>query len=280
MLWSLGLLALAAVVQLALFIAIQGREPANKTGTAEELSTVVPVTPSSKPVRTTAPAIKQVPEVIVDLPDALPPVDDAPTPPAKVRPSVVGRPVPPPAKPATTGAVTANRIEQPDPAALSRDDVRVLVAEAVRMRRAGDMAGAVGKLNTAIDLLPGHPRVVFEMAATYEAMGMTERAMENYRNIAEMGSARAGALYPIAENRLKNGITVPGQRGPDTESLYLGDIEEILQTDPDGKTVVLRCNVHGMLGRAIDPAAVTEQQKTDLIQLKQRLDTTEISDGL
>lgn len=28
---------------------------------------------------------------------------------------------------------------------------------------------------------------------------------------------------------------------------------------------------------AIDPAAVTEQQKTDLIQLKQRLDTTEVS---
>lgn len=246
--WTVGLLALAFFVQLALFVAIQGRQPATKMGTAEgnppKPAEVLPPKPAPPPV-----------VAVVDLPVALPPVENEPAPSVQGHLPLVARPVPVPAKPAPPR--TAPPVEQTDPASIPREDVRVLVAEAVRLRRGGDMAGAVGKLNTALDILPGHPRIIFEMAATYEAMGMTDRALDNYRNVAEMGAARAGVLHPIAENRLKNGINSPNRRAADGDILFLDTVEEILQPGVDGQTVVLRCNVHSALGRAIDPAAVS-----------------------
>ena len=130
------------------------------------------------------------------------------------------------------------------------------MSEAIGLRRAGDMAGAVAKLNTALDILPAHPRVLFEMAATYEAMGMTEKSAENYRTVADMGAERAGALYPIAEHRLREGAAIPGKDSPADDPLFLGTIEEIRRPGDDGLDITLRLDIHARPGIAIDAAKV------------------------
>ncbi len=267
--WTLAILMVAGVAQLALFVALQGREPAaQREGTRKEL--VLGLTnvlnPNALPqVASKRPSL--APET--RLPAELPPVGEIP---ANLPPSAAGKQsptplvatpkppaIPPPPSPVgpTEPPPPPGDIEQPDPSVLPQEDVRLLVAEAVVLRRSGDMAGAIGKLNGALDLAPGHPRLLFEMAATYEAMGMTERAVEAYRNVASMGPTRAGALHPIAERRLKEGLRGPGSASADDDALYLGVAEEIPRPDEHGQTLLLRFDIHARPGVGINASQVS-----------------------
>jgi hypothetical protein len=241
---TLGLLAMVALAQLFLFFNLQGQPTgADKAGTAPEVAAGIAV--AEIPARENA---------ANTLPAELPPVGETVVlpPPSAPRPAkFVANPEPPPAN-ARPSAFTGE-----DPAVLPREDLKVLVAEAIRLRRDGDMAGAVGKLNTALDSLPGHPRLVFEMASTYEAMGMTERAMVSYRNVAAMGP-RAGVLQPIAERRLQDvTASVAGQgSGGNDDLLFLGSVEEVREPSPDGETVLLRFDIQAKPGTVVDGTKV------------------------
>ena len=251
--WTLVLLALAALAQVGLFITLQGRSPAPvKTGTEAE---------SAKNTQETTHTPADVPSL---LPDSLPPEELASETPSieltNTTPLKNAKSYRPQERRIVAGLESSEKtskpeIQPPDPSILPQDEARVMVSEAIRLRRAGDMAGAVAKLNQALDTLPGHPRVVFEMAATYEAMGMTERASENYRILADMGLARAGSLHAIASRRLAEGLATPDRSGPE-EALYIGNIQEIRQPGTDSQTVVLRVDVQARPGIAIQPADV------------------------
>lgn len=237
----MGLLAVIALAQLGLFISLQGRPTGEeKTGTEAEVAAGLAVA---------APEVKA--DLTSTLPEELPPeeeIERSPPPPMNL-PRLVSNPRPVEAPLPTPGG--------PDPALLPREDLKILVAEATRLRREGDMAGAVGKLNAALDSLPGHPRLVFEMAATYEAMGMTERAMESYRNVAAMGP-RAGVLQPIAERRLKEVTEAVAGRseGASGDVLYLGGSEETREPGEDGETVVLKFDIQARPGALVEPDKV------------------------
>lgn len=238
----MGLLALVALAQLGMFVSLQGRPTGEeKAGTEAEVAAGLAV------------AEKKTEPPVATLPAELPPEEDP-----------ILDPLPAPRRPALVSVPQS--VEPigrpdlgPDPALLPREDLKILVAEATRLRRDGDMAGAVGKLNAALDSLPGHPRLVFEMAATYEAMGMTERAMESYRNVASMGP-RAGVLQPIAERRLKDVTEAVGggSSGGAEDVLYLGGCEESREPDEEGETVVLKFDIHAR------PGAIVEADKVAL----------------
>lgn len=242
---TLGLLAIVALSQLFLFFNLQGKTTgADKAGTAPEVAAGV--------------AVAEIPaqaNLANSLPTELPPLEE----PVEIRnlaasaaKKLVANPEPPAA------SSTALDLSGVDPAILPRDDLKVLVAESIRLRREGNMAGAVGKLNTALDALPGHPRLVFEMASTYEAMGMTERAMESYRNVAAMGP-RAGVLQPIAERRLQDvteAVAGKGSAGSD-DILFLGDIEEVREPALDGETMLLRFDIQAQPGTVVDATKVS-----------------------
>jgi hypothetical protein len=242
---TLGLLAIVALSQLFLFFNLQGQSTGGeKAGTGPEVAAGV--------------AVAEIPgrESMGNfLPSELPPVEepaDIPSPRTQSQKRNLANPAPPPVD---TTPVDFNTV---DPAVLPREELQVMVAEAIRLRRDGDMAGAVGKLNTALDALPGHPRLVFEMASTYEAMGMTERAMETYRNVAAMGP-RAGVLQPIAERRLQEVTeSVAGKGGGTNDDiLFLGGIDEIREPSPDGEAVLLRFDIQAKPGTVVDVTNVS-----------------------
>lgn len=249
---TLGLLAIIALSQLFLFFGLQTRPTGGeKAGTAPEVAAgfAVAEIPTPKiPVPSSA-------NLANALPTELPPVEE----PEKVQPTALRASRNPTLNPEPTPLREGSLPPAgEDPSVLPRDDLKVLVAEAIRLRRAGDMAGAVGKLNTALDSLPGHPRLVFEMASTYEAMGMTERAMETYRNVAAMGS-RAGVLQPIAKRRLEDvtkAVAGDGTGGGD-EVLFLGRVEEVREPSEDGESVLLRFDIQSKPGAAVDGSQIS-----------------------
>lgn len=255
---TLGLLAIVALSQVSLFVNLQGRPTgADKAGTTDEIETsaAVVTTPDLSPAMAILPAEL----ASEDDPAILPEIMLAP------REKIAAISKPPPPRPEASDPIGT------DPAILPREDLKMLVAEAIRLRRNGDMAGAVGKLNAALDSLPGHPRLVFEMASTYEAMGMTERAMESYRNVAAMGP-RAGVLQSIAERRLKDvteTVAGTGSGGAD-DTLFLAGNEEVREPSVDGETILLRFDIQARPGTVIEAEKVSLPVKFfDLVGGKQ-----------
>lgn len=77
-----------------------------------------------------------------------------------------------------------------------------IVAAARALRDRGDAITAIVRLRSAQTLAPNHTAIISEMAITYEKMGLTEKAMEQWRRIMEMGEG-AGIYYVAAEAKLR-----------------------------------------------------------------------------
>ena len=243
--WTVGLLAGVAVAQMALFLSLQNR-PAGPTG-AEKPSLPPPeVTPVPPPP---APSPAPVSANPIIPPNPAPEV--APAKPSRANEPVVVQPSPAP--PGPPKAV----IPATDPAAMPRDDVRALVGDAIQKRRSGDMGGALAKLSTAADLQPGHPRILFEQAATYEAMNLTEKAAATFAQIARLGPEKAGALYAIAQRRLSDGLHTTESTAPSDADLFIGDIQEIRHPETPGwEKVDLHIDLHARPGKKINASDV------------------------
>lgn len=84
-----------------------------------------------------------------------------------------------------------------------------LLNEAREARVAGDMGKAVVKLEQALKDAPGEPAVIYEMALVHEQMGIYDRAAAHYEEVFRMGMSGAGALYPMAAAKLRDGFSQP-----------------------------------------------------------------------
>lgn len=244
--WTLALMGGVAVAQLALFLSLHPRpDPLPAPGPAPTLPAVAAppmVPPPPVPaVHKQAPPSVRAPDLVAK-PEAVP----APAPP------------PAPARPlAPADASTPEPAAAPEPAALARDDVRLLVADAIQLRRNGDMGGTLAKLSTAAEIQPGHPRVLFEQAATYEAMGLADKALATFSQIVALGPARAGTLHGIAQRRLQDGVRTVQATAPNDADLFVGDIQEIRHPETPGvQRVDLRLDLHGRPGKKIIPSEV------------------------
>lgn len=129
--------------------------------------------------------------------------------PAMRPPSVVAvkpTPAPAPVKPVTRATPPPVATSAPSVPALSESDK--LVQQATTLRSQGDTTNALARLIEATDRDPKNPKVLVEMAKTYETMQLTDRATETWRKIQELGPT-AGTSYDFAVARLKTGVPTP-----------------------------------------------------------------------
>jgi hypothetical protein len=77
-----------------------------------------------------------------------------------------------------------------------------LIAQGKELRDRGDLNTAVTKFKEAGAMEPNNPIAIAELAATFEASNVPDRAGEQWRRIYDMG-ARAGVYYSLAEAKLR-----------------------------------------------------------------------------
>jgi len=167
---------------------------------------------------------------------------------------------------------------RPSTAATSAPSVTDELLQVARaLRKKGDTANAVAKLQQAATLAPQNAEVLAELALTYESMQLFDRSNETWQRLKSLGPA-AGALGELADLKLRTGVPVtgiPGSTGKmlsneglpnDTSAIPEGSvfgISQVTQTlvdDPAAETHFrLRVGVKRRAGAAIDYTKVKIQ---------------------
>lgn len=176
--WVLGLIAFVQLLAAGVALAI--RFEASREVIVEEK--IVP--------RLIAMAPKVAPAPVTDPVVALPPVPELPA----AEPLPVARPL--------------------DAPPIADPVVERLVNEAREARVAEDMGKAIVKLEEARAQDPTDPNVHYELGLVYETMAafdpvLADQAAAAYQEVFKMGTTGAGALYPLAAKKLRDGISLP-----------------------------------------------------------------------
>jgi hypothetical protein len=159
---------------------------------------------------------------------------------------------PAPTQAQVTPAVSSAPANAPAPAssaALSASDR--LLKEATALRERGDTANALARLQEASQRDPTNASILAELATIYESIQLFDRANETWQKIHEIGPP-AGALFELAESKLKTGASVASSSPPastdtagkpiDAEGIPEGSVFGIADvtaepiTDPDAET--------------------------------------------
>jgi tetratricopeptide (TPR) repeat protein len=101
----------------------------------------------------------------------------------------------------------ASTVESP-PSATVLSAAERLLKEATELREKGDTTNALARLQEAAQSDPRNANVLAQMAMIYESIQLFERSNETWRKIQEIGPS-AGAMYELADMKLKNGATAP-----------------------------------------------------------------------
>ena len=181
---------------------------------------------------------------------AIPLMADNATVEAGNQPSLLPRPTPAPGE-RLPGAASADSLEQ-----------------ARSLRQRGDMRAALSRLREALVAEPDNPQVIAELALTYEAMQLTDKAFEQWQRIFTMGES-VGALYYLADAKLHSGAgtttgsTTTSTRRPggpsavDNTTLKLTSVTAENLPDPSAEEkVALKIVVKGLPGVVIDAEKV------------------------
>ena len=109
------------------------------------------------------------------------------------------------------------------------------------MREKGDTSTALTRLHEAQAISPDSALIISELATTFEKMGQTDKALEQWRRIFDMGES-AGIFYQAADAKLKAGeVAVQASAKHDANEssgiqpgsvLGLGAISTVEQSDP------------------------------------------------
>lgn len=181
----------------------------------------------------------------------------ASTPAPKKGESVVA--VAPPSAAALPPMPAATPLPPPRPLAappIADPVVERLVNEARAARVADDMMTAINKLDDARAKAPQDPSVLYETGLTYEQMAavdprLADQAADAYQAVFSLGTTGAGALYPLAAQKLRDGIEMPqAKRG----ELRLGHVRNFQDEEfTDGQRVLVDVPVQMAPGASIDP---------------------------
>jgi len=141
---------------------------------------------------------------------------------------------------ATTTTAPAAAQTSPSSAVLSVAER--LLKEATLLRDQGDTTNALARLQDAAQRDPKNANVLAEMAMIYESIQLFERSNETWRKIQEIGPS-AGALYELADMKLKTGAVAPAPAttttGPGlagSSPLDAGTTRNDAEGIPDGST--------------------------------------------
>ncbi len=190
------------------------------------------------PVETPAPAAAE----LVTAPPAVgegPPVPEA----------VSAAPVASVAAPAAVVAAPADAFP------LTDERVLFFLESALASRERGDMKAALTQLRAAVDLQPAHPRLLYELASTYEKMSLPAKASPVWDQLFALGEG-AGIYFKMAQARFEQGEARP-PREVETP-LRLGKILERSQSATgEVEALTLRIPVQALEGAVIDPGRVS-----------------------
>lgn len=153
-------------------------------------------------------------------------------------PAATPAPAAPPVAEKTTAA-PAEVQSTPSTAALSIAER--LLKEATQLRDKGDTTSALARLQEAAQRDPKNANVLAEMAMIYESIQLFDRSNETWKKIQDIGPS-AGALYELADMKLKTGVnppattttTGPGLAG--SSPLDAGTTRNDADGIPDGST--------------------------------------------
>ena len=179
-----------------------------------------------------------------------------------------------PVEPAVAEAPVMTR---PTPAPVARYQAGPgdLLEQSRQLRARGDMNSALARLREAQVAEPDNPQVIAEMALTYEAMQIPDRAFEQWQRLYNLGEG-VGALYFLADTKLhaapkpaapswQGGAANPANTATqntiaainDAAILKLTDIHKEDLTDPSvEQKVSLKIVVKNRPGTVIDPTKV------------------------
>jgi len=162
-----------------------------------------------------------------------------------------------PAPTAVDGATTPTAADAApaEPFPLTDERVLFFLQSALASRERGDMKAALTQLRAACDLQPGHPRLLYELATTYEKMSLAAKAAPVWDELFALGEG-AGVYFKLAQARFEQGDARP-PREVETP-LRLGKVLERSQQESNtGEAVTLRIPVQALDGAVIDPGRVS-----------------------
>ena len=170
-------------------------------------------------------------------------------------------PAPPVAAVEAPPTVLAPDLSRPTPAPALQNNASTLVEQARQLRQRGDMPSALARLREAQGSGPDNPQIIAEMALTYEAMQLPDRAFEQWQRIYNLGES-IGALYYLADSKLHAVPSAAAGRGSvlpafqENAVLKLTDVHVDRVPDPAADKVVLKIVVKNRPGTGIDPTRV------------------------
>ena len=128
-------------------------------------------------------------------------------------------------------------LRSPAELVISDPAIEQMIDAGSESRASGDMLGALNQFRQAEAILPEHPRILAEIAATSQGLGMMPRAALYWERILAMGSEAGGPWFEIAQAELS------GERGAPMKAppiLRLGRVSAARdQTVTQGEKVVL-----------------------------------------
>lgn len=141
-----------------------------------------------------------------------------------------------------------------------------LLGQARALRENGDTSTALTRLREAQAISPDSALVISELATTFEKMGQTDKAMEQWRRIYDMGES-AGIYYQAADAKLKTADTPaqpyvkPEMNGIQPGSvLGLGEMATVDLADPVAqKKILLKIPLKARPGSSIEVKDVVIQ---------------------
>jgi hypothetical protein len=155
-----------------------------------------------------------------------------------------------------------------------------LLREGKELRERGDTTNALARFQEASDNEPDNTNVLEEMAQTYEAMQLVDRANDVWRRIKQI-SPSDSAMYELADRRLKVGLptaatTEAGTTNPETDVaqhkdiggnadgpvMGISNVKTTVTPDADAET-----NLALEIGIKKEPGAVVDHDKVKILVL-------------
>ena len=126
----------------------------------------------------------------------------------KVAPPPAAATPAPAAPPVAENVAPAPASVQPTPSTAALSIAERLLKEATQLRDKGDTTSALARLQEAAQRDPKNANVLAEMAMIYESIQLLDRSNETWKKIQDIGPS-AGALYELADMKLKTGVKPP-----------------------------------------------------------------------
>jgi len=230
-----GLLAVGTIVLCcwAFVIRFDGRERAAENGSWTSFVQPFPATLAVPPI----PAIEPGMETAASPAPLVPPAT----------PSLPPVPLIPPAVP--SGAPVA-----PEHPAhhIANNVAREVVDKALQMREQGDTQGCLTALKEAIELQPGHPKILAELATTYYQIGQEAKSASYWEMVHQMGAERAGTYWDLADMALKGELLEDNAPVNDHLRVSRHFVRSIPGDSDKDQRMVLRIQVEALSKEPID----------------------------